>query len=501
MKIRTSMVLAACIVSLPAHAQFESYFNEPIITSTTSGLQVGLRPLDIGDKPEYDYLVQQVCVDAQDRPIPKDPLTCPSSRRKLRIGEDLPYTRVSIKPSNGARVETMNSIPMMWHGGVRFLNAHTWTPSSAGPSKYRHYTDFTIPNVIAGDGYDVIDNRNGYTFIVGTRDGTTQSANWIWCGYTSGGGWVLFFDGATGYGSSILPIGGGEIQNCQANGLSLTEWAPRTFKTMGNKSLSAMKSVHYSGPNFASANIANDHLEIFYTTKVYGMVSWERWERDPNKVPKKNGEPVYPTECRGENEHYRGDIYKYYRTDCHDYSEIILHDRPLHPYYVPLTTTFTTSPNLLANSDFSSENASEWSAVMNGEATYRVTNSGTDRNWRLVIDKVANTKTSSLYQDAYPPYVYARAMIQGGALMKGPPNKRAVIEVLITDRQETSAKIRFKFPNEGWTPIRFSIPYDFDKSQGAPSPRLRFRVYAQDVGTSELDEPFLAILPRSLGTL
>lgn len=38
-----------------------------------------------------DYLIQQVCVDANDTPTAADPITCPGTARKLRIGEHLPY--------------------------------------------------------------------------------------------------------------------------------------------------------------------------------------------------------------------------------------------------------------------------------------------------------------------------------------------------------------------------------------------------------------------------
>lgn len=40
------------------------------------------------------YLVQMVCVDGADVAIFGDPALCPSSRRKLRIGEALPYHKV-----------------------------------------------------------------------------------------------------------------------------------------------------------------------------------------------------------------------------------------------------------------------------------------------------------------------------------------------------------------------------------------------------------------------
>ena len=55
-----------------------------------------LMAISLQAKPAFadtiqDYLVQQVCVDANDTPTAADPTTCPGTARKLRIGEHLPY--------------------------------------------------------------------------------------------------------------------------------------------------------------------------------------------------------------------------------------------------------------------------------------------------------------------------------------------------------------------------------------------------------------------------
>lgn len=58
-----------------------------------------------------DYLVQQVCVDANDTPTAADPITCPGTARKLRIGEHLPYHKWDM-PTQSPLAQISDSYPI-----------------------------------------------------------------------------------------------------------------------------------------------------------------------------------------------------------------------------------------------------------------------------------------------------------------------------------------------------------------------------------------------------
>jgi hypothetical protein len=169
MKSKTRL-LAATLICAPALSA-AAWYNEPTyVNPGTEGLSLGLTPLDYPATNSNKFLGQYVCVDANDQPIPADPYTCTSSRRKLRIGEDLPYIRYS-KTASGKLAEVSNSIPLVFQNRVRFVN-----------TRHSNRADRVLRNYRVGDGYDITDDYNGYAFIYGTRDAITTAEDFIWCG-------------------------------------------------------------------------------------------------------------------------------------------------------------------------------------------------------------------------------------------------------------------------------------------------------------------------------
>lgn len=503
-----SLIFLAAVTSTAFGQQ--PYFNPPIIDSRTSGLNVGLTSLALPPTLDYDFMVMDVCVDAQDRPIPQDPFTCSTSRRNLRIGEDIPYSKVQMKntahPGYSPPQERIAgyNVPMLHGTHIRALNYRTGadilTDAEGNTRRFRHF------GVV--DSYDVYDSLHGYTFVYGTRDPQTRTYSHIWCGDfgQAGGGWMSYSNSHLGpagaYGQGTFSIAGGEYSSCNPTDTAFVEWGYKSSRTFSSgRTLPVMKYVHYSSDWKA--------IELYYVSPVLGMVRWETWKETALTVPPPVGTPS--SLCTGTGE--TADTYtlqsrvsrNYERGICFDQSFIKLHDRPLHPYAVPWrnnhsgprSTVHTTTPNLVANSDFDEYTTAHWTPITNGEMSYGMATDAQDYGNRyMYLDKTGGTYTSSVAQTVRPEFVYDDSVIQGGFLIKGPPLDRQVVaEVNISwNGGSQMEKLRVYLPNNHWTPVRFNIPFNFT---GKSDITLTYRIYVKGVGQFALDEVFLAIQPQS----
>ena len=497
---RSSLICAGLTTALwsiltgAAFAQ-QPYFNDPIIDSYTSGLNLGLTSLPVPSTADYDHILMDVCVDAQDRPLPQDPLTCPNSRRNLRIGEDIPYSRIAKRISNADNITGYN-VPILFGNRVRALNYRTGAAlNPTGTRRFRHFGE--------DDSYDVYDSLNGYTFIYGTRDPDPAKKiySYIWCGDfgSQGGGWMSYLNAHLNtpgsYGSGTFSILGGDYASCTPTDVTLTEWGFKSNRMFASGiTIPVMKSVHYAG--------GMDQIELYYISDVLGVVRWEAWKTE--QLPPSNNL------CSGSGETAADYTVMvrfgrtYYRTMCVDWSFFRAHDRPLHPYDVPwrngtepLSHVFTTSPNLLVNGDFWKYSAEHWTAITNDEMVYGMSTDASDYgNQYMFLNKTGAVYTSSVYQTVTPKILYSHSVIQGGLLVRGPATRQVVVEVTVSwSGGSQTEKLRVRLPNTYWTPVRFNIPFNF---VGKTNVTMKYKVYVKGVGLFGIDEAFLAILPEDL---
>lgn len=252
-----------------------------------------------------DYLIQMVCVDANNVPLPTDPVTCPASRRKLKVGEPLPYHKVDF---TGGQIS--DSYPIADVNGI-----------SRGVQTYFYVSDLTtnplFPNMAhfnpENGGYNILGADRENVYFRGTFD---QGGGWQpwWTGDCRAAGWLLFPSGQAAFtpGAKASPTQNAATCRGRINAVASTvEWshAPQHRYESG-KVLDTLRVAHFA-PGHASA-------EFNYFTREYGVTRWEAWRQGAGKTSE-----VVRLQCpTGPHDltlHGRA----FYMADCHDWSVIM----------------------------------------------------------------------------------------------------------------------------------------------------------------------------------
>ena len=261
-----------------------------------------------------DFLVQQVCDDGSGGHTSADPVTCPATARKLKIGESLPYHKWDI---GGGQIS--DSYPIAELGG-RLRVVQT--------AFFDSQTSFVPPVFDAADpatgrsGYDLLLADGAYVSAAGTYD---PGAGWqpIWnnsaCSLADS--WVYAPKTLTvpfSYGDTTTSLNVSSPQ-CPPNsnfGMSYTGWNYYPLmKYESGKNLNTIKIWHFSGQSVNSSGI-----EEFYFTKEYGKTRWEAWS---STVSAANSSVVSrcPTGTNSGTVIFGSTTY--YLVDCHDWSTAI----------------------------------------------------------------------------------------------------------------------------------------------------------------------------------
>jgi hypothetical protein len=327
-----------------------------------------------------DWLIQHICADKADKPVPADPYDgCPAgtSERRLKLGEPLPYYRhdePDEKHNRPLGLQRRDNYPLIdrHYGGV--FAANDFDFDIFGP--YRVFRP--------GDGFDVYRVVNGYVTGGGTRDGGGYSSSFFGADCKPFGGWGLFpvsflkslRPGAEGRG--VFPIRGvyweqrGEAWpgKCEPDkGFSrntLTTWSFEANHVFGGLygtrqiKLDTIISTH-GLPTPLDPQRHHLALERFYFTDMYGTTRWETWVSSEDK-------PTPANNCSGPTTMtYEGR--EFTLAACRDSSQVEIYDppQPRAPWPYPET-------NLLADWHFTNEELSPW-RIEGGALTARLMNS------------------------------------------------------------------------------------------------------------------------------
>ena len=234
-----------------------------------------------GWQAAYDFLVPEVCEGPDGAAIigasPLDPPDLCPRRRKLALGERLPY-RQRDWPGAGepeARrdgYQQTSSFPVWTTMGVAV--AQTWDFGDG----VRRFGQFD-----AGDGGQVAFFSEQSVAFGLTEDGGAGLQFFIGPGCTLLDSWIIVDRGFEASPSGETDARLTQRQDaCPARlGHAYTAWRvqPMTFRTRargqtGEAVLDALVSEHYGGRSIASA----DHLERFHFTREFGATRWERWQ-------------------------------------------------------------------------------------------------------------------------------------------------------------------------------------------------------------------------------
>ncbi|MBP9669573.1 MAG: hypothetical protein KBE09_04780, partial [Candidatus Pacebacteria bacterium] len=108
----------------------------------------------IASNPEtLDYLIQDVCVDALDRPIAGDPAVC-GTHRNVRIGEKVPYMITDYHTDWNQRFQGLFSYPVPGTDGTLKVIATKVMTDAQRPVLD---AGFQMSYSVTRDGFDLID--------------------------------------------------------------------------------------------------------------------------------------------------------------------------------------------------------------------------------------------------------------------------------------------------------------------------------------------------------
>ena len=323
-----------------------------------------------------DWLIQHICADTADKPVPADPYDgCPAGthERRLKIGDPMPYLRHDMPGRNGS-----HPLGFQRHDAYPLVDLHYGGIFSANDYDFGYSSPYGRFEPGDGDGFDVYRVWRGYATGGGTRDGAGYSQSFFGPECKPFGGWVFFpvsflkdlKPGAEG--SGVFPIRGdyweqkGETWpgRCEpGKGFSTTQttqWSFEPSHRFGGvngaktKIIDAIVSTH--GLPVSPTAQPHFHLERFYFTDMYGLTRWEVW------YPK--GEKDAKPSCADNPEMSFHGI-GFVETACRDWSATEIFDPPLPRFPWPYPER-----DLLTNWHFGEDALAPWRSEASAHANH-----------------------------------------------------------------------------------------------------------------------------------
>ncbi len=247
------------------------------LVATLIGCAPAPSQAQVGDPT--DYLIQMVCVDRADAPIYADPVDCPTTRRKLRVGEPLPYHKLDV---GGFQVS--DSFPVADAKGLT-LGVQTYFFTDA------YDLDPAFPRQVRLDpargGYNIMGADAEFVFFRGTSDPGAFWQPW-WTPDCRAQGWLLYPNDRRAFASGEAPSPATFSPGCETRirtNPSTVEWefltdhpyvadAADPAKT---RRLDSIRVRHFAG-GYGS-------METNYFTREYGATRWEAWTPGEGLTP------------------------------------------------------------------------------------------------------------------------------------------------------------------------------------------------------------------------
>ena len=265
-----------------------------------------------------DFLVQMVCVDVNDTPIFGDPVGCPTTRRKLRVGEALPYHKVD---TGGYQIS--DSFPIESEDGVSkavqtYFFTDNFNKDPLFPDQVFQYQPQGGCNILGAD--------DSWVFYRGTSDPGSYWSPW-WNAACQTKGWRLFPNdsSAFSYGNNNHSVRTGPVcpGSLGFNNATL-EWTQysnfnfivSTTDPTKNRTLDTLAGYHYT----REANGSFGNLEISFFTKEYGATRWEAWGQ---AVPSTDTVAAMNARCPGVPHQQSFHNATYYMHDCRNWTTLI----------------------------------------------------------------------------------------------------------------------------------------------------------------------------------
>lgn len=431
-------------------------------------------PAFSSDDEMADFMLQDVCVDANNNALPIDPIQCGAhARRNAALGEEVPYFRL-----DGSGMGKF-SVPLRARDGRTIIShSYQW-----GRGLGKHIRD----NDAVQDGYDLAETDGTFFSLMATKD-PSQTIFFFNANCATDDAWLTFprtlARGTTG--NIATYIASGESCNPSSLNQSFSYWNyyanPLTYSS--GKSLQSVVSWHLG--TFDPTQ--NDHMEVYYHTKEYGHTRWEAWDsRDGCLAKKAQRIPGFES-CEPDINNCNGPTtttlfgVNYFRKFCRDWSLVTIPESPFQPSSHPLTI-IPTSTNVLTGSDFASGKMGNWSRfeVPGQGSTHWRQFQDTTFNHKLEVTCTAPCTSNSVGLAGSAATVGAalRTVIVSG-LLNGPANTYGTMAVQFigTDGSIQSRTMRIRF--EGKEKLyQFHLLWDF---ASRPIQTLKWDFYMETAG-------------------
>ncbi len=311
-----------------------------------------------------EFVIQEVCTNAAGAAVPGDPVTC-ASRRKLRLGEAIPYRRL-----DAGGWQALYSYPVRGPAGERramAVKVFGGNDTSGFFGDLGHRAGFDLLEVGADyvSGIRTSDSGGGDQIFWRTTD--CQRAN----------GWIFFPPGLQpgGHGEtrSTLKITKGPSVACPwlfHIAPDFTVWdrpvEPTTYTS--GKRLDTVLSMHFAYGDPADPSHTNDSMEKFYFTREYGFTRWEAWQTQSGcearvgaAEARERCRPSPQKICNGPNTaSFFGKTYL--RLDCRDSTFVVPAEPPFNPLVNAAAPGDIADRSLVTNGTFF-DGASQWQAT------------------------------------------------------------------------------------------------------------------------------------------
>ncbi|WP_354087420.1 hypothetical protein [Brevundimonas faecalis] len=252
-------------------------------------------------------------MDANDTAISADPVGCPNSRRKLRVGEALPYHKIDFLD-----VQISDSYPIADTAGVsRGVQTYFYASEINDDPLFPGMVNFNAEH----GGYNILGADAQNVFFRGTFDPSGGWQPW-WTSDCRAAGWKLFPNSSAAFAqggsaspTTYAPACPGQIATSAAT--VDWDWVPsQTYAT--GKTMDTIR-VHHFAPN-------SDAVEVNYFTREYGVTRWEAWRLGTGQTPQ-----LIKDQCP--NSLYDAQMRKkaFYLADCHDWSKVVPLTTPWQP--------------------------------------------------------------------------------------------------------------------------------------------------------------------------
>ena len=233
---------------------------------------------DQSDRPT-DYLIQMVCVDAADQAIFGDPVDCVDSRRKLRIGEPLPYHKVDV-----GRFQISDSYPIADANGLTLgVQSYFFTDAFDDDPAFLNQ----VHHDPARGGYNIMGADEDFVFFRGTSDPGAYWQPW-WTPDCKAQGWLLYPNDRRAFRRGDAPSPATFAPGCVGRirtNASTVEWMfiPQHPYVVDPETPSLTRRLDSIQVRHFSAGYGS--METNYFTKEYGATRWEAWRPGEGLTP------------------------------------------------------------------------------------------------------------------------------------------------------------------------------------------------------------------------